>query len=286
MLELSRQSLTKEAQAFHTKKRLGQNFLVDPDALKAMMEVADVHPGDTVLEIGPGLGFLTRYLIDAGAHVTAVELDHECVENLRRLKLNNLTLIHGDFLDFDLATIGGAFKIIANVPYQITTPILARIMGEIAAPKPWFGAVEKIVLTVQYEVAERFVATPGNKEYSQITLLTNYFCQPRIAHKVPRECFYPQPDVTSAVVEFIPLKEPPITCVNPKLLRQVIKAGFSQRRKMLKNNLAFTRASADELMQIFQKLNLDPQTRAERMTLEQFARLADALQERKEGSGQ
>jgi 16S rRNA (adenine1518-N6/adenine1519-N6)-dimethyltransferase len=133
-------------------------------------------------------------------------------------------------------------------------------------------------MTVQLEVAERLVAQAGDKQYSQVTLLTNYYCRSRILEAVPADCFFPEPKVTSAVVELIPLSGPVVEVKNPRLLRQIIQAGFAQRRKMLKNNLGFLRLPEGELQAVFSRLKLDPQVRAERLSLGQFAMLADALE--------
>jgi 16S rRNA (adenine1518-N6/adenine1519-N6)-dimethyltransferase len=271
--------LTRSARAFHTKRRLGQNFLIDPETLEFIAHSLSATPGETVIEIGPGIGFLTKFLNECGVPVLAVELDNQCVTALNNDRMNNVSITHGDFLKYDLDTTTGALKIVGNVPYQITTPIIARIFGEIGQPKPWLSRVERVVMTVQYEVAKRFVARPGDDDYSQITLLINYFAAASILRKVPREDFYPMPDVTSAIVEFIPLKNPPISCENPRFLRQVIKAGFSQRRKMIKNNLAFLHCEEADLVKAFDQTNINPQSRAETLSLQQFAKLSDALAE-------
>jgi 16S rRNA (adenine1518-N6/adenine1519-N6)-dimethyltransferase len=196
---------------------------------------------------------------------------------LNEQTMENVSITHGDFLRFDLLPLG-RLKVAGNVPYQITTPILCYLFGEIGEPKPWSHNIDSVVLTVQYEVAQRFVATPGVKEYSKITLLTNYFAQAEILKVLPSECFYPKPKVTSAVVRLTPFKAPAVTCTNAKLLRQLIKAGFSQRRKMLRNNLSFLKLDEKTLDKIYSDLHLDPQSRAERLTLGQFARFADAVQ--------
>jgi len=232
-----------------------------------------------VLEIGPGLGFLTRFLMEKRAHILAVELDRECVANLNDAKFGDVHIAHGDFLDFDIGTAGSALKLVGNVPYQITTPIIAHIFGEIGQPQPWLSQVERVVLTVQYEVAQRFVATPGSEHYSQITLLVNYFAKARMLRKVHRDCFFPIPEVTSAIVEFVPLHKPPVDCADGKLLRQVIKAGFSKRRKMFKNNLAFLKADADVIDEAFSRAKVNPQARAEDLSLEQFAALTNVFAE-------
>jgi 16S rRNA (adenine1518-N6/adenine1519-N6)-dimethyltransferase len=275
---MSSESLKQQARAFHTKKRLGQNFLINPDILAQITRALAVQPGDHVLEIGPGLGFLTAVLLGSGARVTAVELDEDCVKALEELSLPGLTVIHQDFLQCDLKTIlEGKTKVIGNVPYQITTPILVRLLGEIGEPAPWLKSIESIVLTVQREVGERFVAKVGEDDYSQISVLVRYFAAAEMLFTVAPENFYPVPEVTSAVVKFIPHAEIPVSCTDHKLLRQVVAAGFQQRRKMLKNNLSFIGLDQKQIMDVFNNLNFDPQVRAERLGLDQFALLADAL---------
>lgn len=279
--------LTELAKSFHTKKHLGQHFLVDTECLQDIVAACQIENGERVLEIGPGAGFLTRFLTATGANVVAVELDRQAVDELHRLKANNLEIVHGDFLRYDLA---GCLKdserltVVGNVPYQITAPIVSHVFGEIGQPSPWLNRLQSVVLTVQLEVAERFVATPGSKDYSQVTLLVNYFARASLVRKVKRESFYPPPNVNSAVVRFELLDKPPINCHNTKLLRQVIKAGFSQRRKMLKNTLAFLQLPDSVVDDVFRQLSFDPQVRAERLSLQQFAVLADALHKAKSES--
>lgn len=275
--ERDRRELLATARRFHAKKSLGQNFLIDPGALRAIASAAAIQPGEQVIEIGPGLGFLTEALISCGARVTAVDLDAACVHHLKSLGLPGLTVVHGDFLRFDLDSIAGRYKIVGNVPYQITALILARIFGEVGEPAPWLARIERVVLTVQLEVAERLVARPGTKSYSQITLLANYMSRPEIVAVLPSRDFFPEPEVKSAVVRFAPLPEPSVRPRQPDLMRKLIRAGFSRRRKMLKNNLTFAGLSEARLGEILRELSIDPQARAERLTLEQFAMLSDAI---------
>lgn len=276
-------SLIEEARSFNAKKRLGQHFLVNPDVLGDIEAALELEKTDTVVEIGPGLGFLTRYLVKSGAQVIAIELDPDCVTLLSKLRAPNLKVIHADFLTIDLSLFGASsLKIVGNIPYQITSPILARVFGEIDAPNPSLRLVKEIVLTVQHEVALRFIAGPGTKDYSQITLLTNCFANARILQTVDAQSFFPVPQVNSAVVKFVPLSEPRVACKDRRLLRQLIQAGFRQRRKMFKNNLSFLKLDDNELMAIFAQLRIDPQARAERLSLQQFANLADIITHSKE----
>lgn len=276
-------SLKQQARAFHTKKRLGQNFLINADVLAHLVKVLSVTSDDHVMEIGPGLGFLTAPLLGSGATVVAVELDEDCVAALNELSLPRLKVIHQDFLQCDLASIlKDKTKVIGNVPYQITTPIITRLLGEIGEPSPWLKSIESIVLTVQKELAERLVAPVGGDEYSQISVLVQYFAKADLLFTIPPENFYPAPEVTSAVVRLIPHAEPPIKCSDHKLLRHVVSAGFQQRRKMLKNNLSFLGLEQKLIVEVFDKLNFDPQVRAERLGLEQFALLTDELKQVKD----
>ncbi|HEY9871749.1 MAG TPA: 16S rRNA (adenine(1518)-N(6)/adenine(1519)-N(6))-dimethyltransferase RsmA [Candidatus Obscuribacterales bacterium] len=276
---MERRELVAIARRFQARRQLGQNFLTDPHVLERIAGTLDLSPSDSVLEIGPGLGFLTRFLTGSGAAVTAVELDASCVEHLRRLNLPGLRIVHADILQFDLGLIGARrLKVVGNIPYQITAPIIAHLFGEIDKPAAWLPLIDKVVMTVQLEVAERLVARAGEKQYSQVTLLTNYYCRACILEVVPAECFFPEPKVTSAVVELIPLAAPAVEAKNPRLLRQIIQAGFAQRRKMLKNNLGFLHLPEGQLLAVFSSLKLDPQIRAEKLSLGQFAMLADALE--------
>jgi 16S rRNA (adenine1518-N6/adenine1519-N6)-dimethyltransferase len=270
--------LTKAARVFHTKKRLGQNFLVDPEVLSRIAGALDLNESDCVIEIGPGLGFLTRFLSPYGCRILAIDLDRECVEELQKSNYKGVEVFHQDFLQFDLNSIEcQSLKVIGNVPYQITTPIVARLFGEIGAPSPWLSKIDSVVMTVQKEVAERFVANPNNKEYSQITLLIKYFAHAELLEVIPADSFVPEPNVTSAVVRMTPYEKPPVDCADHKLLRQIIRAGFKQRRKMLRNNLSFLNLPPDEIGKLLASLKIDPLVRAERLSLDQFAKIANAV---------
>lgn len=238
----------------------------------------DLEMGDCVVEIGPGLGFLTRFLAESGCRIVAIDLDRECVEALQKSRFDGVEIHHQDFLQYDLAEIDSpSLKVIGNVPYQITTPIVARLFGEIGAPSPWLPKIESVVMTVQKEVAERFVANPDNKNYSQISLLIKYFAEAEMLEVIPKDSFVPEPNVTSAVVRMKPYDKPQIDCTDHKLLRQIIRAGFKQRRKMLKNNLSFLNMSQDDLGRLLATLRIDPMVRAEKLSLDQFAKITNAV---------
>jgi 16S rRNA (adenine1518-N6/adenine1519-N6)-dimethyltransferase len=291
---LTTSALQTEAKSFHLKKNLGQHFLVDVEILEQIAGALDICPGDEIIEIGPGIGFLTRLLTSKSAHVTGIDLDRESIAYLENLHLANLTLKHGDILHFDLNKLefykkreqspepdgsktGTTLKIAGNVPYQITGRILGHLLGEIGSPSPWLHRLEQVVLLIQWEVAQRLLAPPGGENYSKASLLMNYFCAVELIGKVPAASFMPPPQVTSAIVRLTPFAAPPVDCVDHVFLRQLIEAGFRQRRKMLRNSLGFVRLQPSEIETIFKKLGFDPQARAERLSLQQFAILANAL---------
>ena len=282
--EVSNNALIKEAKAFHLKKRLGQHFLVDLQALQAIVTALDATVDDTIVEVGPGIGFLTRFLAQTGARVVAIELDRESVERLRAAKYSNVEVKHGDFLQFDLnikATAEGTMNVVGNVPYQITGLIIGHLLGELDKPSPWLHRIRNIVLTVQYEVAQRIVAHPGESEYSRLSILAQQYCETHLIQRVPADSFFPPPQVNSAIVRLIPRSAPAVSCSNMVLMRQLVQAGFRQRRKMFRNALGFLRLPQTTIDATFARLGMDPQVRAERLSLKQFAMLADAFNEMK-----
>lgn len=272
-------SLKKRALNFPVKKQLGQNFLINKDVLTKIVDHLYLKPDDNVLEIGPGLGFLTEILASRTKNLIAIELDQYCVDELSRQALPGLNLIREDFLRADLTEIlNKPTKVVGNIPYNITSPIIIKLLGEIGEPTSWRENIQSITLTVQRELANRLVAKPGRKDYSQITLLMNYYGTTTMLFKIGPENFSPPPQVESAVIQFIPHDKIQVSCNNHKLLRQVIKLGFASRRKMLKNTLSLLGVSDENLGQIFKKLNFDPQVRAESLSLQQFGDLADAVE--------
>lgn len=274
----TREELLYRARKVWAKKKLGQNFFVDPDGLSRIVESMSISKNDHVLEIGFGLAFLTEALAATGARITGVELDRELIESSANKFPGHVKLIHGDFLDFDLSTLTPPVtKIVGNVPYQITSPIIAHIFGEIGEPSPWCGNLSCVVMTIQREVAERLIAKPGSKQYSHLTVLKDYFFDAEILFTVPPESFFPVPDVTSSVVRLTPLKKPPINCKDMALFKRILKAGFKSRRKMLKNNLSFLKLPESQIISIMRNAGINPNGRAEDLSIQQFAKLADAL---------
>jgi len=276
----TREQLINRARRVSAKKRLGQNFFIDADRLDRIVDALSLSASDHVLEIGPGLGFLTDRLTETGARVTAVELDGELVPKLRNEFGRRAEIIHANFLDFDIGSLTPVpNKIVGNIPYQITSPICAHIFGEIGEPSPWSPKIELLVMTVQFEVAERLLAKPGTKAYSHLTVLKDYLFDVEFLFKVPPDSFWPIPEVTSAVVRCTPLPAPPVVCRDMRLFKRILQTGFKQRRKMLKNNLSFLHLDEQKVTELMRKARINPLARAEDLSIQQFALLSDILSE-------
>lgn len=252
------------------KKYLGQNFLFDPSILHRIIDVSGVTHNDTVVEIGPGHGRLTRMLAEAAGKVIAIELDSELFKKLKdELKeFNNIELVHGDVLKYPFDEIG-PFKVVSNIPYYITTPIIFRLLE---ARKN----LKSMTLTIQKEVAERIVAKPDTKEYGVLSLAVQYYAKPEIKFIIPRGAFRPVPKVDSAVIHLDTLKKPRVKVGDQKLFFRIIKAGFSQRRKTLSNAL---KPIAKNIKELLIDAGIEPIRRAETLTIEEFAGLADVIKE-------
>lgn len=251
-----------------TKKYLGQNFLYDPAILKRMIQVAQLSKEDTVVEIGPGPGRLTKMLAERVKKLIAIELDDELFEKLRGdfIGYNNVELIHGDALKFPFEEIGN-FKVVANIPYYITTPIIFRLLDAKAHLKT-------MTLTIQKEVAERIAADPGGKDYGVLSIMVQYYSQPRLKFIIKKEAFRPMPRVDSAVIHIKILERPSVVVQDEQMFFKVMKTAFSHRRKTLSNSLkSLGNDMKDKLIQA----GIDPQRRPETLSLEEFARLSDNL---------
>ena len=249
-------------------KGLGQNFLIDADTVQRIVEAAEICAGDEVLEIGAGIGTLTQGLLEAGAHVTAVELDKKLPAVLKETLAGyeNFKLVEGDILKINLAQLMPQnFKVVANLPYYITTQILLTLL-EKNLP------VTKIVTMVQKEVAERMTAAPGSKIYGALSVAVQFRSEPRIAFEVSPENFLPPPEVTSAVV-VCDVRKPPFD-VDEDFFTNVVRAAFAQRRKTLLNSLTSAGFSREKIL----ASGIDSTRRAETLSLEEFAKLSTALQ--------
>lgn len=254
---------------FKAKKRLGQNFLVDETILARIVAAGDVGPEDTILEIGPGAGSLTRHLARAARRVIAVELDAHLIPILHQAlaPYDNVEIIQGDFLRLPASVLAlpPSFKVIANIPYYITAPILRRLLE--AEPRPML-----VVLTVQHEVAERICAAPG--AMSLLAVSVQFYGQPAIVTRIPAGAFHPAPEVASAVVCIVPHERPPVDMASAKRFFEVVKAGFSQKRKQLRNALAAGLGiTAKEAGEALLAAGVEPQRRAETLALEEWARI-------------
>lgn len=254
-------------------KKLGQNFLIKRGIVDEIVKAADLQEGEPVLEIGPGIGTLTQGLAQSGANVTAIELDTRLLEVLDTTlaQYNNVTIVHGDVLKLDVPSImnNEPFKVVANLPYYITTPIIMSLL-ESRLP------IERLVVMVQKEVALRMVAKPGTKDYGALSVAVQYYTKPDIVLDVPPKSFLPAPAVTSSVIRCVLRDKPPVDVVDEKLFFRVVKAGFAQRRKTFANTMKTTGLSKDRIEELLVKANIDGQRRGETFTLQEFADVANA----------
>lgn len=256
-------------------KKLGQNFLIDPDVVRRIAAAAELTPEDLVLEIGPGIGTLTQSLAETQAQVVSVELDQRLLPilNTTLADYHNIEIIHGDILEVNIPEItrNRVFKCCANLPYYITTPIIFSILKK---QLNW----ERLVFMVQKEVAERVVAKPGGKDYGVLSVAMQYYTEPTIAFTVPPTSFIPAPQVESAVMVCKHRNEPPVQLNSVPIFFKVVEAAFSLRRKMLRNSLKnYGNLSTEQVDDWLIRANMDGTRRAETLTLQEFADLANAV---------
>ena len=254
-------------------KKLGQNFLIKRGIVDEIVHAAELTVGEPVLEVGPGIGTLTQGLAQSGADVTAIELDRRLLEVLDTTlaSYDNVRIIHGDVLKLDVPTIMNhkPFKVVANLPYYITTPI---IMSLLESKLP----IERLVVMVQKEVALRMIAKPGTKDYGALSVAVQYYTEPDIVLDVPPKSFLPAPAVTSSVIRCVLRDKPPVDVIDEKLFFRVVKAGFAQRRKTFSNTMKTTGLTRDRIEELLAKANIDGQRRGETFTLQEFADVANA----------
>ena len=270
---------------FAFQKRFGQNFLIDSHVLDKIVNAAGITQDDCVLEIGPGIGTMTQYLAEHAGRVVAVEIDTNLLPILAEtLKdYSNVTVINEDILKVDMNQLvkeynqGRPIKVVANLPYYITTPI---IMGLFESNVP----IENITVMVQKEVADRMQVGPGSKDYGALSLAVQYYASPYIVANVPPNCFIPRPNVGSAVIRLTRYQEPPVHVKDTALMFRLIRASFNQRRKTLQNGLNNSPElsfSKEEIAAVIEGLGLPAAGRGEALTLEQFAALANAFSDLK-----
>lgn len=266
---------------FNFQKRFGQNFLIDSHILEKIVESAEITKEDCVLEIGPGIGTMTQYLAESAGQVIAVEIDKSLIPILEDTlsPYDNVSVINEDILKVDIRKLveeqnaGKPIKVVANLPYYITTPI---IMGLFESHVP----LDSITIMVQKEVADRMQVGPGTKDYGALSLAVQYYAKPEIVANVPPNCFIPRPNVGSAVIRLTRYEEPPVKVKDEKKMFSLIRASFNQRRKTLVNGLGnaglpgITKESASAALE---QMGLSPTVRGEALTLEQFAQLSDLI---------
>ena len=260
---------------FKFSKSLGQNFLVDDSVPKDIVLGAEVDENDLVIEIGPGVGTLTAQLLNKAKKVVAIELDNDLIPILTEEMGSNpkFTLIHNDALKVNFNEIIGeekSVKLVANLPYYVTTPIIVKLLKE----KYNF---KSLTIMIQKEVAERMDAEPGNKDYGSLSLLVQYYCNTKIIRKVPPQCFIPRPKVDSIVIRLDRLGEPKVKVENEKLFFEVIRSSFNMRRKTLWNGVKNIGLSKEKLELAFEEAGVDPKRRGETLTIEEFAVLSDKI---------
>ena len=262
-------------------KRLGQNFLINDNVIENIVKAAEVTEDDLIIEIGPGLGTLTSKLLEKAGKVIAVELDENMIKILEdRFKLyKNFYLINEDILKIDLKELIASnlnnlkkVKIVANLPYYITTPIIMKLLEDKLA-------IDSITVMVQKEVADRITARPGDKLSGAITYSVNYYAETEKVILVGKESFIPSPEVDSEVIKLNIRKEPPVNVENEEIFFKLIKASFMQRRKTLQNALTNSGIVTDKevVRKVFDKMKLKPDIRGEKLTIEEFARLANLI---------
>ena len=270
---------------FNFQKKFGQNFLIDTHVLEKIISAAGITKDDMVLEIGPGIGTMTQYLAEAAGKVAAVEIDKNLIPILEDTlsEYDNVMVINDDVLKVDIRGLvekengGRPVKVVANLPYYITTPI---IMGLFEGNVP----VESITVMVQKEVADRMQTGPGSKDYGALSLAVQYYAKPEIVANVPPNCFMPRPKVGSAVIRLTRHQNPPVTAKDEKLMFRIIRASFNQRRKTLANGLKNSQElnyTKEQVEAAISECGLPLNIRGETLTLEQFAKLSDIFSDMK-----
>ncbi|KLE17473.1 16S rRNA (adenine(1518)-N(6)/adenine(1519)-N(6))-dimethyltransferase RsmA [Clostridium sp. C8] len=265
---------------FKFSKSLGQNFLIDDSVPKDIVAGAEVNEDDLVIEIGPGVGTLTAQLLNKAKRVVAIELDSDLIPILNKEIGDNpkFTLIHNDALKVNFNEIIGdeeSVKLVANLPYYVTTPIILKLLKEDYKFK-------SLTIMIQKEVAERMNAEPGNKDYGSLSLLVQYYCDTKIVRKVAPQCFIPRPKVDSIVIRLDKLTEPKVSVKSEKLFFDIIRSSFNMRRKTLWNGVKNIGLSKEKLELAFNEADIDPKRRGETLSIQEFAVLSDKIYEKME----
>ncbi len=276
-LTIAKRDVTKEILRnfkIRASKKLGQNFLINENVVKKIIYMANIKKNDLVLEIGPGIGSLTEGLLNAGAIVKAIELDKKMVEVLDKVLLqkSNLQIIQNDILSMNLKNLfgGKSYKIVANLPYYITTPIIMTLIEQ----EP---PLKFILSMVQKETAERFIANPSSKEYGAVSVAVNYIFIPSILFEVSASSFIPEPKVSSCMMRFDLRQCPPVKVIDKKFFFYLIKAAFAERRKTLKNNLINIGITKDEVQSFYMTTGIDCNRRGETLSVNEFVIMTNFL---------
>lgn len=253
------------------RKSWGQNFLIDYNIQRKILDTAEIGPGERVVEIGPGRGILTKGLLERGVEVLAIEIDPLLVATLRQeIPSPHLHLLQEDALQYPYHQIPSSYKVVANLPYYLSTPLLFRLLEE-------RQRISRMVLMLQKEVAERLVAPVGEKNYSVLSVMAQLYADIRIAFHVSRGCFRPRPDVDSSVISLTPLPHPRVSIRDEALFGRIVRGAFGHRRKRLANALSDAGFPRDQVDAALQKIGLDPARRGETLSIAEFALLADTL---------
>ena len=273
----------QRAKFFRTKKRLGQNFLIDEQVILDIIEAAEISKDDIVVEIGAGVGFVTEQLVKFAKKVYAIELDEAAIVELQKIDAQNLEIIHNDILKTDLSQFAEEnrkIKIVANIPYYITSPIIAHLLGEIDdLNNKNRNSIETIILMVQYEVAQRIVADPNSpsKQYGHLSILSQFYADIDWVRNVSARSFYPAPKVQSAILKFMIRQNPIVETSDYSFMKKVTKAVFLSRRKNIKNSLINAGFAKNAVEKTLTDLDIPPEARGEKFSIQQFAQLSEEL---------
>lgn len=283
MEKLASSKKTKEIvkkYGFRLSKKLGQNFLIDENIIHKIITGAEITKDDIIIEVGPGIGTLTQYLAEEASRVLAIEIDKKLIPILEEtLKdYDNIEVINKNVLDINLKELvvskfkGQRVKVVANLPYYVTTPIIMKFLEE-EVP------IKDIVVMVQKEVADRLKAKPSTKDYGSLSVAVQYYCEPKIVTRVPKTVFIPNPNVESTVIRLKALDNPQVQVDDKRLFHNVVRASFAKRRKTLLNSLSFSDLGLDkdQINKILKSCHIDPKRRGESLTIEEFAAIANSI---------
>ena len=272
----------ERAKKYKAKKRLGQNFLIDEKAIETILEAAEIEKEDIVVEIGPGLGFVTEQIVKLAKKVYAIELDEDMIKEISKINANNLDIIHKDILKTDISEFGEGIKVVANIPYYITSPIIAHLLGEIDDERNANRkSIKEIIIMVQEEVAQRMKANEksSSKEYGQLSVLTQFWSEVEYIEKVYSKSFYPAPKVNSAILKLKVRKEPLLELKNYTFFRKVVIGCFATRRKNIKNSLVNIGFAKNAVEKTLKELKINENLRGESLSIKQIGELSEKLKE-------